>query len=160
MFLIILSIIFSTCATNQQLKLRDNDISNIILTYKDQHILNDFIEKNNTRPYGKNWNIAYVDIDVSEEYWELIINELKKSTKFFIPFHTIFIQINPGPVIYSIKILYHNNNEVYINVFKGLFYVNSRKYYEPKNNMNNMFNIIEEIIKNSNNNNITINEID
>ena len=123
--LIIISILNSNCSINS--KLTAKNIESINLAYVDYDI--------------RSWD----NIDVSEEHWGLLINELKNSKYSYR--EGLFIRRNPGIDVYKINIL-NNNKETNILIFRtGLFMI--KNVFYSLNSKNKTFGIIDEIINNS-----------
>jgi len=135
LFFIIISIIFSNCSINTKLTIKS--IEDVILIYPSQCPY--LLAENN-------------EINVGEEYIELLINELKNSENIYMG--GLIIRVNPSIPIYQIKIISHSKNTDILIFNTGSFQINSGKFYYPKNGKDKLFSIIEEIINSSKNNNL------
>ena len=165
-FAIITAVCFIGCVSSQQngnlVGFRDKNIKKIVLNYQDtekyNELYNSLLEEYGQeevdrleRQYDvylflhlryEEYMETFADMEVSNEYWELIINELKKPKKkvgIFTP------KSQPGPYQASIKIIYNNDKETNITLYLYNYYtINGERYYYGKGPN---FGFIKEITK-------------
>jgi len=92
------------------------------------------------------YDLTYVEIGVSRENWETIINELnkpKKKTGIF----TFMFGGSPVGIEKSIKILYDNGKETHVTLFLVEYYKINDQWYFYNNKGGPRFGVINEIIE-------------
>ena len=105
-----------------------------------ESMLEDYLFKDR---HSEEYYNTYENVEISRENWDLIINELNKPKKkkgIFSPTR------NPVGVTYSISILYDNDKETRVTVFRVNYYMINDDWYYYGNRGGPSFKVIGEII--------------
>jgi hypothetical protein len=106
-----------------------------------ESLLKDYLFKDK---YSKEYYNTYVDLEISQENWGLIINELKRPKKK----KGIFsLTRNPIDVTNTIRISYDNGKETKVVLFLANYYEINGDWYYYGNRGGPNFRIIHEIIE-------------
>jgi len=162
LFLAFLSIFVLNCATDTEpsnyIKPTNKGIKSVTAYIQDQVKLKEYIEAKRKAlndyssdeedllrfDHSEEYENTYVYVDISKENWEKIINELKKPKKK----KGIFsFTRNPLGLLWSIKIVYENNKETKLVLFKINYYDINGDWYHYGYKGGPNFGVIEEIIK-------------
>jgi hypothetical protein len=145
-FILIISISFVNCV-----KLSDNDINKMILTYQDINKLNEYYENAKNIPHNEHWDkylATYVDIEINEIHWNKIIYLINKSKYSLTNLDFIKKRYRISQPIYKLKIIYKNGNEIKIDIWEWILNIN-KIWYETTDESGELIIIIEEIIINN-----------
>jgi len=165
-FLVFLPLFFLNCATEpgapKLIKPTNENIQKITINYQDHYEVEKYIESlRRAKPdyksgddvvldyNSKEYKNTYVDIDISEEYWDLIINELKKPKKKL----SIFASTERPSYYLRIRILYDNNKETRVSLSRFSFYTINNDSYHYDKTLGPNFTVLDEIIEKEKRNN-------
>ena len=161
LFMAFMPLFLINCATDTEpsnyIKPSNKGIKSITAHILDQEKLKEYIETKRKAlndyssdeedllrfDHSEEYENTYVYIDISKDNWETIINELTKPKKkkgIFSPTR------NPLGSLWSIRVVYENNKETKLTLFKVNYYVINEDWYYYGNRGGPSFKVIREII--------------
>jgi hypothetical protein len=133
-----------------KLFLRNKNINNIILYYDDKNILEFIYENVQNMTYDERmeaYSSAEIKINIKNEYWDKIINAVKKSRYSGTNIEIFFGKMYKiAPPLYNIKIEYFNGKKINISLWDSSFFIDEI-WYDVTNKSKEIFVIIDEIIE-------------